>query len=227
MLRRDLGPVSVMGFARYKLNDAVDPAEFIAAARHWRLSFLEEQEGIGMHCLLGNQSGDYADAILATSEAAFEAMSRAHVDHAASAPLMKMLDRESIRLTKNILLGDPKAMPDGFSCIEFGTFRPKDGPFFSEDKMMAASDQIERRYLSRFNESKAHFMGKVDDNLYSEIAFVSTTGAAREICNGYVDNSDCLPLLAMFDPSSVDLDFWHLLACIIAMRMTASQQKHS
>ncbi len=212
MFKRDLGPVAVMGFARYSLEDGVDPAEFVVAARAWQKSFLGEQPGIAMHCLLGNLRGEFADVILATDQASFIAMSQTHSAHPSSAPLMKMLDKESIRLTLNTLLGGSKSLPEGFSCVEFGTFQPKDSASFSEANMMAASDKIEQKYLPRFQEAKAHFMGKIDDNTYSEIAFVETSGAAREICNGYVGDPNCLPLLEQFEPTSVDLDFWHLLA---------------
>jgi hypothetical protein len=212
MLKRDLGPITVMGFARYSTKAGVDPSELVTAARIWQKEFLTEQQGIAMHCFLGNLKGEFADAILATDQASFMAMAQAHPSAPSSAPLMKMLDSDSIRLSQNILLGEPKSLPECFSCIEFGTFNPKDAASFSEAKMMEASDRIERAYLSRFDETKAHFMGKVDDNTYSEIAFVETSAAAREICNGYVGDADCHPLLGMFDPETVDLDYWHVLA---------------
>lgn len=212
MLKQKPGPVTVMGFARYRLKDGVAPADLVAAARDWQKSFLAKQPGIEMHCFLGNLTGDFADAILATDAACFGAMARAHPDAPSSAPLMEMLDNDSIRLTLNTLLGGPKQVPEHFSCIEFGTFEPKDRTVFSEAEMMVASDRIEQGYLSRFSEDRAHFMGRIDDGKYSEIAFVESSGAARAICNGYVGDPDCAPLLEQFDPVSVDLDFWHVLA---------------
>ncbi|MEP4770255.1 MAG: hypothetical protein ABJY83_20315 [Roseibium sp.] len=211
MLNRDLGPVTVMGFARYRKKDGVDPAELIGAAREWQDSFLGKQSGISMHCFLGNLKGEFADAILATDQQSFMAMAQAHPDAPSSARLMELLDKDSIQLKQNSLLGGPKPVPTGFSCVEFGTFTPN-GAVFSEDRMMAASDRIEQDYLAGFRETKAHFMGKIDDNTYSEIAFVETSGAARDICNGYVGNKTCMPLLELFDLNSVDLDFWHVLA---------------
>lgn len=211
MLNRDLGPVTVMGFARYHKKTGVDSAELIAAAREWQTSFLGEQPGIAMHCFLGNLIGEFADAILATDQQSFLAMAQAHPDAPSSIRFMDMLDKDSIQLKQNSLLGGPKPVPTGFSCVEFGTFAPKDA-VFSEDRMMAASDRIERDYLAGFSEAKAHFMGKIDDSTYSEIAFVETSGAARCICNGYIGNETCMPLLDLFDPISVDLDFWHVLA---------------
>lgn len=212
MLIRDLGPVTVMGFARYRPKPGVDPAALIAAVRDWQKGFLAHQPGIAMHCFLGNLNGEFADAILATDRAAFQAMAQAHATAPSSAPLMDMLDRDSIRLAENALLGHPKALPGDFSCIEVGTFRPQDPATFSKARLMEASDRIERTYLPRFPESRAHFIGRLNETTWSEIAFVECSGAAREICGGYVGDADCQPLLEMFDPASVDLDFWHVLA---------------
>lgn len=212
MLIRDLGPVSIMGFARYRLNKDVDPRSFVSAARSWRTHFLAQQDGIAMHCLLGNLSGEFADVIFATDNAAFSAMSEAHMQHPSSTDLMAMLDKESIQLTRNELIGGPHSLPAGFSCMEFGSFKPKDTASFSEKTMVTASTRIERNYLSRFGASRAHFMGKTGEHSYSEITFVETLGEAQEICHGYVNDDDCQPLLNMMDPASVDLDFWYLLA---------------
>lgn len=212
MLKFDLGLVSVLGFARYRLNDEADPAQFVTAAREWQKSFLKEQPGIAVHCLLGNLKGEFADAILATDQASFLAMSQAVFSAPSSKQMMDMLDQKSIRLSQNMLLGTPKPLPDGFSCIEFGTFKPKDTASFSEIKLMADNDKVEQEYLSQFNEVRGHFIGKIGDETYSEISFVEDSGAAREICNGYLKNKECLTLLEQFEPTSMELDFWHLLA---------------
>lgn len=211
MLKRDLGPVTVMGFARYRAKEGVDPADLIAAARVWQRDFLAHQPGIAMHCFLGNQTGEYADAILATDPASFMAMAEAHAAAPSSGAFMEFLDRDSIRLTQNMLLGGPQHVPQGFACIEFGSFSPKETDV-SDEAIQMAAERIRQDYLSRLDESKAHFMARIDDTTYSEIAFVETEGAAREICNGYLKEPACLPLLGMFDPASVDLDFWHVLA---------------
>ncbi|WP_294612267.1 hypothetical protein [uncultured Roseovarius sp.] len=212
MLRKNVGPVSVMGFARYSSKPGVDPADLIAATRVWQTEFLAHQPGIAMHCFLGNLKGDFANAILATDEASFIAMAQEHPNAPSTGPVMEMLDRDSIRLTKNNLLGEPAPLPEGFACVEFGTFSPKETKSFTENGLLEASRRIEGAYLSKFEEAKSHFVARIDEKTYAEIAFVETTGAAREICAGYVGNKDCTPMLEMFNPESVDLDFWHVLA---------------
>ncbi|GEM_PF-717508 len=212
MLRKNIGPVTVMGFARYSAKPGIDPADLIAATRVWQKDFLAHQPGIAMHCFLGNLKGEFADAILATDEASFIAMAQKHPNAPSTRPVMDLLDRDSIRLAKNNLLGGPVPLPVEFSCVEFGTFTPKDFKSFSEEALLDASHKIESAYLANFDEAKSHFVARVDESTYSEIAFVDSSGAAREICAGYMGNKDCSPMLEMFDPMSVDLDFWHVLA---------------
>ncbi|WP_417680914.1 hypothetical protein [Roseibium sp.] len=212
MLRKDLGPMKVMGFARYNAKDDVQAPDLIAAARLWQKEFLSRQPGIAMHCFLGNAAGGYADAILARDEASFAAMSEAHMQAPSSRAFMEMLDPGSIRLCLNRLMEDLNALPDRFAAIEFGTFRPRKDVDFSEEALMAASGRVEREYLSAHPESQAHLMARAGEDTYSEICFVETVGAAREICSGYVSSNACMPLLGLFDPDSVDLDFWHVLA---------------
>ncbi|MBC8242248.1 MAG: hypothetical protein H8E30_17495, partial [Alphaproteobacteria bacterium] len=98
------------------------------------------------------------------------------------------------------------------SCIEFGTFRPQAGIDFSERALLEAARKIETGYLVNHPDSRAHFMDRINAETYSEVAFVKTLGAARKICQGYLVDDACGDLLAMFDPESVDLDFWHVLA---------------
>ncbi|MGX1496033.1 hypothetical protein ACSSV1_001054 [Labrenzia sp. MBR-25] len=212
MLRKDLGPMKVMGFARYEAKPGVGLPELIAAARLWQKEFLSNQPGIAFHCFLGNATGGYADAILARDEASFAAMSEAHMQAASSRAFMELLEPGSIRLCLNRLMLDLDAVPEGFSAIEFGTFRPNKDGGFSEEALMAASRRIEQEYLAALPEARAHLMARAGDDTYSEICLVETEGAAREICAGYVSNAACAPLLNLFDPDSVDLDFWHVLA---------------
>lgn len=212
MLRKDQGPMKVMGFARYDAKPGVGAPELIAAARQWQKEFLSHQPGVAFHCFLGNASGGYADAVLARDEASFAAMSEAHMQAPSSRAFMDLLDPGSIRLCLNRLMEDLDAVPEGFAAIEFGTFRPEDDGSFSEEALMAASRRIEQEYLATLPETRAHLMARAGENAYSEICFVETEGAAREICGGYVSSAACAPLLSLFDPASVDLDFWHVLA---------------
>ncbi len=210
MLKKDLGPLKMMGFARYEKCDGVVTEDLIEAALNWRHDFLDKQDGIAMHCFLSNTKGQFADAIMAVDQAAFMSMSENHPKAESSQAFMELLKPENIRLTPNTILKDGVTVPNDFSCIEFGTFKPNAD--FTETSMLEISQKIEEKYLSGFSESKAHFMGRVDETTYSEIAFVENLGMARRICNGYIQDDTCLELLSIFDPESVDLDFWYKLA---------------
>lgn len=212
MLHKEIGPMCVMGFARYEAREGVKAAELIAAARKWQKDFLAHQPGIAMHCFLGNSKGHYADAILATAGDDFAAMAEAHMQAPSSKAFMELLQLDSIRLCRNELLMPLQSVPQGFAALEFGTFRPKQGNGFTEDALRSASDRVERDYLVHYPETRAHLMARAGEGTYSEICFVETEGAAREICGGYVTSEACAPLLELFDPASVDLDFWHVLA---------------
>lgn len=212
MLRRDIDPVKVMGFAQYSKKDGVETTDLIAAARDWQNSFLAEQPGIAMHCFLGNLNGDFADAILMSDLDAFQNMSKQYGDGPSSMKLHSMLNPESIRMTRNTLLKDNVRIPKDFSCIEFGILDVNNNSEFSEAEMLEISGRIERDYLSRFSEPREHIMGRVSNETYSEIAFVNTLAAAREICMGYLGNPTCKELLDLFDSETFDLDFWYVLA---------------
>lgn len=125
---------------------------------------------------------------------------------------MEMLDVGTIRLTKNNLLGGVKSVPRGFAAVEFGTFSVRDKTAFSEDELVVASDKMEAGYLSHFDATKAHFMGRIDDQTYSEITFAETTGTALHMREDYAENETCRALLEFAAPETVDIDLWHLLA---------------
>ncbi len=211
-MARSLGPLTMMGFARYEKRDGVETEELIHACVNWRREFLDHQDGIAMHRFLGNLKGQFADAILAVDQPAFEEMSARHSEAKSSRAFMSLLKPDTIRLTPIAILKQGVEVPTDFSCIEFGTFRITEASGFSESALKDISRKIEVEYLSKFSAPREHFMGRVDAETYSEVAFVHTLGAAREICNGYLTSDVCSELLAMFNPKSVDLDFWHVLA---------------
>jgi hypothetical protein len=212
MMKKSLGPLTMMGFSRYEKLENVETEELIGACLDWRRKFLDKQDGIAMHCFLGNIKGQFADAILAVNQKSYLDMAERHSEDASSEAFMALLNPESIRLMPNLILKQGVEVPTDFSCIEFGTFQPKQDSGFSETEMLSVSGKVEDEYLANYSQPREHFLGKIDDNTYSEISFVQTLGAAREICNGYVENPVCGELLAMFDPESVDLDFWFVLA---------------
>ncbi|MCZ4279925.1 hypothetical protein O4H49_03990 [Kiloniella laminariae] len=206
------GGFTAMGFARYEKQAEVTGEELIEACLTWRREFLYQQPGIARHWFLGNLKGHFADAVLADTPEALQQMGEKYVEYESSHAFMALLKPETVRMSPNRLLSPVMQMPENFSCIEFGSFRPRPGESLSPEALQDVSTRIEQLYLARQPELRAHLMGQVDENTWSEISFVQNLGAARRICNGYIGDPTCQELLALFDPASVDLDFWFLLA---------------
>ncbi|MEO0516257.1 MAG: hypothetical protein AAF171_03040 [Cyanobacteria bacterium P01_A01_bin.116] len=212
MLKEFVDTPTVMGFTRYERREDTKPEDFIQASREWQRNFLKKQSGIVMHRLLGNLRGQFADAIFAVDRASFSNMTEQYKENPSSKALMALIDPESIKPILNLILKEEVQVPANFSCIEFGTLQPRQDGDFSETAMLVASKRLEDEYISNHPQAISHFIGKIDENTYSEIAFAQTLGAASEICNGYLSNAVCGEFLEMFDPASFDLDFWFVLA---------------
>lgn len=203
---------TILGFARYQLQKGATADQLIDCSWNLKQQFLSQQEGIVEHWLLGNLKGEFADAILAVDEQAFDAMSDGYSKAESAAAVFALLDPETIRLRKNEILKPGIKVPTGFSCIEYGTFKPKQDGNFSKESLLVASKNIEEKYLHDSDNTVEHFVGRVNDDTYSEVVFGKTLGQTRRTCFGYVGNPVCEELLGLFDSDSVDLDFWYVLA---------------
>ncbi len=204
--------VQTIGFARYQARTETAPETLLEACLRWRHEFLDRQHGIVGHRMLGNLRGHYADIIFAETREHFDAMAAAHPNAPSSTAMLQLLDPSTIVLRTNDVLGSPIPVPTDFSCVEYGTFSPKPGVTGNVSSIIDASTRIERDYLPRHPESRGHAIARVDENTFSELAFVHTLAGARRICGGYVDDPSCADLLGQFDPDSTDLDFWFVLA---------------
>ncbi|QPC88562.1 hypothetical protein GA830_06090 [Mesorhizobium sp. NBSH29] len=202
----------VLGFARYEKRHDAAPVDVVAAALRWQEEFLAQQDGIAFHAFFGNLRGGFADLILARDDAAFAEMTSRYAEAESARKFVDLLDRESIRLCKSTILKDPLSLPDGFSCVEFGTFRIPAGRATTAQTVKDASDHIEATYLRGSDNTREHFVGLINDETYCEVVFGRSLAETRRTCLGYLDNPDCQKLLTLFDPESVDLDFWYLLA---------------
>lgn len=203
---------TILGFARYELQKGATADQLIEHSWNVRQNYLSQQPGIAEHWLLGNLNGEFADAILAVDGQAFDAMSEGYSKAEGASALFSLLNPETIRLRRNEILKPGFKMPVGFSCIEYGTFKPKPDGNFSKDTLLAASKNIEENYLHDSDNTVEHFVGRVNDDMYSEVVFGKTLGQTRRTCSGYAGNPVCEELLGLFDPESVDLDFWYVLA---------------
>ncbi|KAG1649242.1 hypothetical protein GQR58_029178 [Nymphon striatum] len=202
---------TILGFARYRLKEGASADQLIEYSWNLQQQFINQQHGILKHWLLGYLKGEFADAILAVDEQSFDAMSKGYQSEDSAAALFTLLDPESITLRKNKILKPIADIPSGFSCIEYGTFKPKRGGSFSIESLQIASKNIEENYLHDSDNTVERFVGQVDDDTYSEVVFGKTLGQTKRTCFGYVGNAVCEELLGLFDPDTVDLDFWYIL----------------
>ncbi|GAA0195095.1 hypothetical protein GCM10009122_59070 [Fulvivirga kasyanovii] len=197
-----------MEFTSFKQKEGVTDDELIRAAMAFESEFLTKQPGVIFHCLVRNFSGDYANVLFAkTKEDISNLEKAAHYDPNAGA-FFGMIDMGSVKMTTQSIEKD-FSVPAHFSCVEYGSFSLKSNDY---EALQKVSESIERDYLSQFENTRAHFVGRQNENLYTEVTFGATLGKTKEVCMGYIGNPICQPLLDMADEKSMQLDFWYVIA---------------
>jgi len=94
----------------------------------------------------------------------------------------------------------------GFSGMEFGMFRLKEG--VSESDMLKAAEIADQEFLSKEDGFLGHAILKGKDGLYADLAFARTKEKAEEICGKWMSNEFTLKYLEFIDPESVNMSFW-------------------
>lgn len=201
-----------MGFATFDKKAGVDTMDVIAASLRWQREFLQNLDGIGFHCLLGNMKGGFADILFAGDQSSFERMGEAYAFAPSSVALMALLDTESIQLRSAQILKENFTVPLGFSCIEAGFMNLIPGRSTLDVDVVKGSNVIENEYLEGDANTMGHLLGKTADGSYCEITFGQTLGQTREICLGYETSDVCMNFLRLFEEKSSEFDFWVPLA---------------
>ncbi|MCW9706935.1 hypothetical protein [Fodinibius salsisoli] len=201
---------SVMEFTSFRKKEDITEEALIAAVLDFESSFLSKQEGLVLDCLVKGNSGKYANVMFAKDMASLKQIEQqAHSDKAAQ-HFFELLDIDSVDMAFQAILKEAFETPDHFSCVEYGTFSLNNSG--DTDSLIKASEDIEDQYLDRFDNTKAHFMGKVEEGRYSEVTLGRTLGKTKQICEGYRQEHICQPLLNMIDTQSMELSFWYLIA---------------
>ncbi|MCF6325372.1 MAG: hypothetical protein L3J89_13810 [Gammaproteobacteria bacterium] len=94
----------------------------------------------------------------------------------------------------------------GFSGVEFGIFKLKEG--VSESEMLKAAKIADHQFLSKEDGFLGHAVLKGEDGLYVDLTFASTKEKAEEICGKWMSNEFTLKYLEFIDPKSVSMSFW-------------------
>lgn len=108
------------------------------------------------------------------------------------------------------ILKDDFKIPEGFACIECGTFTLKEEATI--DSFIKVSEDIEKYYLSTSDNNLGHFVGRVESKKVSEIALGKTYAKTKQECYGYYENQYGQAFLNLADLNSVELVFWYLIA---------------
>ena len=212
MIRLQESQANVMEFTKFEKAENVTNEDFITSVMKFEKEYLSIKKGIVFHCLVRNLKGEYANILFADSMNTLKEIERGFMDNEASNNFMGNINPKTVKIYHHEILKENFQVPENFACFEHGTFAPKEEIDFIENDLIAVSDQIEKQYLNTFENSLGHFVGKINNERYSEIVFGKTLGKTREICYGYFGIEPGMKMLNMFNSKTMNLDFWYLLA---------------
>ncbi len=207
MIRVSNDFAKAMEFTSFKKKETVTDDQLINAVMKFE-TVLSKQNGVIFHCLVRNFKNDYANILFVKEINDLKKLEKNLIQLQETQDFFKLIDEQSIKMTFHKILKDDFLVPNHFSCVECGTFELKK----DHDKLLMISENIEKEYLNTFQNTKAHFIGSVNENKFSEITIGETLGKTKEICYGYFNNQFCNSLLEIADETTMELDFWYLIA---------------
>jgi len=210
MIKLSNNTVGVMEFTSFKKKENVTDDALLTAVLQFESSFLATQKGIVSHCLVRNFNNEYANVLFAENMESLKQLEKTMHSNEAVQTFFDMVQEDSVTMNFNHIEKKNFKIPANFSCIEYGTFSLKNETDFKN--LLTVSETIEKEYLENFKNTQAHFIGTIEKGRYSEVTFGTTLGKTKEICFGYTNNPICMPLLEMADESTMQLDFWYLIA---------------
>ena len=207
MIRVSNNFAKAMEFTSFKKKDSITDDELINAVLKFE-TVLSKQSGVIFHCLVRNFKNEYANVLFVTEIDDLKELEEKVMQLSEAQDFFKLIDEHSVKMAFHKILKDDFEVPNHFSCVECGTFSLKN----ENHKLLTISESIEKEYLSTFENTMAHFIGSLKENRYSEITIGKTLGKTKEVCFGYMSNQFCKPLLEMADETTMELDFWYLIA---------------
>lgn len=209
MIRISNSFAKAMEFTSFKKKETITDDELINAVFQFE-TVLAKQDGVIFHCLVRNFENEYANVLFVTEIDDLKRLEENLTQLQEAQDFFKLIDEKSVKMAFHRILKDDFKVPSLFSCVECGTFQLKNRD--ENLKLLTVSENIEKEYLNTFENTKAHFIGSVQENRFSEITLGETLGKTKEICFGYFNNQFCKSLLEMTDETTVELDFWYLIA---------------
>ncbi len=209
MILLNTGPAKAMEFTSFRKRENITDDELLFAVLKFE-TVLAQQEGILFHCLVRNYKNEYANVLFADSIEALKDLSKNLAHQPEVQRFFEMVDGRTVKIEYHDIQKDNFEIPTHFSCIEKGTFSLND--INNSDKLLSVSENIENEYLSAFENTQAHFIGKLVENKFSEVTFGKTLAKTKQICFGYFENLYGLELLNLADKENMELNFWYLIA---------------
>lgn len=209
MIRINNHSAKVMEFTRFRKKKDVSDDELLLAVLKFETT-LSLQQGLVFHCLVRNYDNEYANVLFSESIQCLKDLE----NHIGDLPEVKnffsLIEPKSVQVEYHEIQKESFQVPAVFSCVERGIFSIRVDHHVYD--LLQISQNIEEQYLNMFDNTQAHFIGRINANTFSEITLVKTLGATKKTCMGYLDDPSCQELLAIADQDSMELDFWYLIA---------------
>ncbi|RIW13349.1 hypothetical protein D0X99_16365 [Algoriphagus lacus] len=209
MIRVNRNFAGAMEFTSFKKKEGVSDDELFQGVNKLE-SVLAKQSGVIFHCLVRNLANSYANVLFVDDPARLEVLTKELFDYPEAQEFLALIDMGSVQMKLHRILKKDFVVPEGFACVEHGTFRLKEG--FGIDELINVSNAIEEHYLNKFENHLGHFVGQLDKDLVSEISIGKTYAKTKQECYGYYDIESGQALMSMADLESMNLDFWYLMA---------------
>jgi hypothetical protein len=201
-----------MEFTTFAKADNVTDEELMSLVLKFESNYLQKQSGLIFHCLVRNLKGEYANLLFAENIESIKNIENGFSSNESAKDFIVAINPQTVKIRYHEILDNNFQIPKGFSCFEHGVFSPKKESEFSEKNLLSVAKKIEKSHLNNFENTLGHFIGKIDNETYSEITFGQTLGKTRETCYDYLNIEAGMEMMNMFNPETMDLDFWYLMA---------------
>lgn len=209
MIRVNNNFAKAMEFTSFKKKENVTDDELINAVLKFETT-IAKQKGVIFHCLVRNLNNEYANVLFVEHIEHLHVLSKELAAHPEAKDFFSFIDMTSVKMEFHEILKDNFKVPEGFACVECGTFTLKADA--SIDALLKVSEELEQHYLHNFDNHLGHFVGSVAAQKVSEIALGKTYAKTKQECFGYYENQYGQAFLNLADLNSVVLDFWYLIA---------------
>lgn len=209
MIRNSNAAVKAMEFTSFKKQEGVSDDDLMASVLKFE-EILAKQPGVIFHCLVRNFENTYANVLFVENVEHLHQLSKEVAALPEAQHFFSLISMETVRMEFHEILKDDFHVPQGFACVECGTFTLK--PESTIEAFISTSTNLEKNYLNKFDNCLEHFVGRVEGKKVSEIAIGKTYAKTKQVCYGYFDDKYGQELLNLAIMDTVNLDFWYLVA---------------